>query len=104
MRLAGIHIKNWYEFFSLRILLKTLFHPWRQIVNRPVRDSSLKARFDSMVDNLVSRVVGFMVRIMTIIAGGIVIVLVVVASVFWFIMWPLLPLAPAILVFIGGLL
>lgn len=84
------------EIFSIDILLKTLFAPWKQIVTHAHADQSLKAKQQAFVDNIVSRVVGFWVRLFTLIAGILTITLVVVIGFILVVLWPLIPALPAV--------
>jgi hypothetical protein len=94
-------IEGTYLEFSVPILLRTLFSPWRRITSPP--GTSLEQKLRAVVDNAVSRAVGFSVRVMALIAaGGIIVTYAVVGSVL-LALWPLLPLAgPALIV--AGLL
>ncbi|HEX5395250.1 MAG TPA: hypothetical protein VFW52_02805 [Candidatus Saccharimonadales bacterium] len=75
--------------FSIPVLLKNLFAPWKQIVSLPGR--SLDDKFRAMVDNLVSRTIGFFVRMLTLIAAMVVICLSAALSLALAVVWPLLP-------------
>jgi len=82
--------------FSAPSLLRTLFAPWRRIVTYP--GAGLEAHVQAATDNLVSRLVGFVVRLMVLVSAGVILLLVLVFSVVEVVVWPLLPLAvPAIL-------
>jgi hypothetical protein len=76
--------------FSIAILLKTLFSPWKRIITDPGR--ALEDKLSATLDNLVSRIVGFFVRIFSLMAATVLIIgasvigLVIAAS------WPLVPL------------
>ena len=64
-------IKYTYHLFSIPYLLKTLFEPW----NRDISGSTgqdIRGQFESFINNLIARVMGFIVRTATIIAGIIV--------------------------------
>jgi hypothetical protein len=77
--------------FSVSILLGTLFAPWKRIVTPPGR--SIEQILRGMVDNLVSRTIGFFVRISVL---CIVVILTAIATVVGFVMvatWPLIPVA-----------
>jgi len=83
--------------FSVSQLLKTLFAPWRRIVTYPGR--SLGERFRALGDNLVSRVIGFIVRIIVLLAAAVTLLIIVVLTLAEVIIWPLLPLAvPGLLI------
>ena len=76
--------------FSLSLLLRTLFSPWRRIVS--VAGRGLDAKMHAMLDNLVSRCIGFVIRLFVILAAGVSMLAVFVAGVCMFVLWPLLPL------------
>jgi hypothetical protein len=81
--------------FSIPVLLKNLFAPWKQIVALPGR--SIDEKFRAVIDNLVSRTIGFFVRLLTLLAALIVITLSMLASLTLAVAWPLLP--PAVVYF-----
>ena len=83
--------------FSIFQLLKTLFSPWRRIISYPGR--SLEDKLRALVDNMFSRVIGFFVRLIVIIAAIVALIFVAAASFIEIIIWPLLP--PAVIVFIA---
>lgn len=87
--------------FSVTMLLRTLFSPWRRVVTYP--GSSLNAHLQALVDNLISRFVGFTVRIAVIITAGIMITGLAIVALIEVVAWPLVPLA-IILGIIKGLL
>lgn len=85
--------------FSVPILLRTLFAPWRRIITYP--GASIDAQFRAMVDNLVSRVVGFTVRIFVLIAAGSMLFVTSVIGGLWVVVWPTIPLAIPLLIYKG---
>lgn len=92
------------EFFSVGQLLSTLFSPFRQISASASSDGSIGGAFRSLVDQLISRIIGSFVRFFTIIFGLIVIALqavyeTVIMVAWWFL--PLLPIAGLILLATG---
>lgn len=97
VRLGGVA-----DTFSIDILIRTLFAPFRQISVGPVR-GSLDMQLRAIIDKLVSRVIGGIVRTMVLIAGSAVIALASVVGAIYIAVWPLLPLAPFV-VLIGVML
>ncbi len=87
--------------FSIPILLRTLFEPWRRIITPS--DGALSQRVRAMFDNLISRFVGFGVRILTLITGGIIMAGTLVIGGIIVILWPLLP-PIGVLLALGGFL
>ena len=89
----GHSIKNVQMEFAIPVLIRSLFAPWKQIVSLPGR--SLDEKFRSFIDNLVSRTIGFFVRLGTLLVAGAVIALSVIAGLAITLAWPLLPLLVA---------
>ncbi len=76
--------------FSVGTLLKTLFSPWRRIVT--VGAKGLDAKMRALLDNLVSRAVGFVVRIMVLMTAAVMTGLSIIFGVLIAVVWPLVPL------------
>ncbi len=80
------------QFFSLGLLLRTLFSPWRRIREYYSRGFDPKQYFEVLIINLIMRFIGFIIRIVTIFTGLFVELIVIIAGTFVFIIWLLLPL------------
>ncbi len=89
------------EAFSIKILLNTLFSPWKRIITYP--GASLDAKLRAWGDNLVSRCVGFVVRFIVLLAATLSFVGLSLLGLTELILWPLLPLV-AIALIVKGLL
>lgn len=92
------------EFFSVGQLFSTLFAPFRQISASGGSDGTFGGALRAFVDQLISRIIGSVVRLFTIIFGLIVIVLqalyqAIIMIAWWFL--PVLPIAGLILLAIG---
>jgi len=88
-----------YHFFSVEILLKTLFLPFRRLSGR---DSTQKQSiFERIVINVLMRIVGFGVRAITIIAGVTSVVLTNLFFIIFFVVWIFLPILVPILFLFG---
>jgi len=79
-----------WRMFSVPILVRTLFSPWRRIMSSPGR--SVNQLFSSMIDNTVSRLVGFVVRLFVLIAAFFVTLVAGIIGLTAVVLWPLLPL------------
>jgi hypothetical protein len=86
-----------YQTFSIPILLTTLFAPWHRILTPP--GGSLDEHMRALVDNAVSRLVGFMMRLITLFVGFLLLFAYATLGGIVLITWPLLPLlGPALIV------
>ena len=103
IRIVGARLLRIFDFFSLDLLLKTWFSPFRQIGTAQVQ-GSLGDQLRALGDRVVSKVIGGVVRTLTMIVGLVVLVVAVVAGAFEIIIWlvvPLLPVVGAILFAVG---
>lgn len=95
MKGLGRKLGNAMDFFSLGLLLKTLFEPFKQISGGTV-EGSPDARFQAFLDRLFSRVIGAVVRIGLLFVGVLIVALELVAGVALIVAWPIIPLLPII--------
>ncbi len=78
--------------FSIGLLIKTLFAPFRQIsADEQARGNNLAT---VITDKLVSRLIGCFMRTIMIIVGTITLILLAIVSAIRMLMWPLLPVLP----------
>lgn len=87
--------------FSVQQLLGTLFAPWRRIVTYP--GAGLDAKLRAWADNLFSRMVGFVVRLLVLFAAFLIMVAVMVVTAIELVIWPFVPLAVPGLLLAGAL-
>ncbi|HET8671908.1 MAG TPA: hypothetical protein VFM05_15210, partial [Candidatus Saccharimonadales bacterium] len=76
--------------FSIILLLRTLFAPWKRIVSMPGK--SLDAKLRATLDNLVSRLIGSVVRFGVLIVAGISTFAAFAAAALLAVVWPLMPI------------
>jgi hypothetical protein len=89
------------ETFSVNQLMKTLFAPWRRIITYP--GASLGEKFRAWGDNLFSRIIGFVVRLLVLFAATVVAIVIALLTVVELAVWPLVPLAVPGMLLIGVL-
>jgi hypothetical protein len=77
--------------FSGKTLLKTLFSPWKRVVTANNQNATIQDKFRAFEDNIISRFVGFWVRIFTLIAALVMLVVVGLVYLVLALVWPLLP-------------
>jgi len=81
------------DYFSISLLLSTLFAPFRQISAGSV-GGSISNQARALVDKTISRLIGAIVRISMVIIGLLVIVFQIIINVLLF--WPLIPILPVL--------
>lgn len=87
--MAGRRLRHLGEAFSVSSLLHTLFAPWRRIISYP--GASLDAKLRAMLDNLVSRCIGLVVRVVVLLAAAVVAVVAALVGLIQIVIWPLIP-------------
>ena len=92
-------ISGIWQKFSVPILLKTLFEPWRRIIEDA--GGSIQDKSRAFVDNLVSRFVGFSIRVIAIITALVLIIIASIMSVVLIVAWPLAPVLIPLSVIVG---
>lgn len=80
------------EYFSVSLLLKTFFSPWKKYNWRYPKIFSISVFLNTLVSNIFSRFLGAIVRSGLVIMGAIVQTVVFMAGVVVFILWEVLPL------------
>jgi len=84
------------NYFSVLTLLKTLFSPWRRYHESYGRIFEIGKNFQVFAFNLMSRTIGFLLRVFCILSALILEILIVFAGIIILLFWIFLP---AILVF-----
>lgn len=100
-RRVPARLRSIYLSFSVPILLATMFAPWRRIITPG--GGSLGQRGRALVDNLVSRVVGFVVRLLALVSAGLLVAVTAVGGGLLLVIWPLLPVLGVVMI-VWGLL
>jgi len=77
--------------FSVVLLLRTLFDPWKKDI-LSAENVSLDVRFKIWLNNLISRLIGFIVRLGTILVGLILTVLTFIVLTVGFFLWLAMPM------------
>ena len=79
------------DYFSLPLLLKTLFAPWRRYAWAYPRGFQPALFLEALVSNFISRVLGAFVRLGLVITGICAEALLVIGGIAAFILWLILP-------------
>lgn len=102
LKITGNFVRFGINFFSISLLLKTLFAPWRQYVWHYPRGFDFKAYASVFFSNLISRLIGAMARITLIVIGLITELIMLVIGLLLFFLWFLSGPLAIFLIFIGG--
>lgn len=92
------------DFFSLELLVKTLFTPFRLIDSYSTRGDSLDEKFRGLIDKLIACLIGGMIRSTVLIVGVFTIIATFVINLCQIVLWlvtPILPVIGAILLAMG---
>jgi hypothetical protein len=92
-----------FDYFSIELLLKTFFAPFRQISAGSVR-GPVGVQLRAFFDRLISRIIGAMIRTFMIIIGVVTIIFVSLLGALRIIAWifvPVLPIIGIVLTLIG---
>jgi hypothetical protein len=92
-------LRNWMdflwfltEFFSLGILLKTLFSPWERMNERYKGGLDIGNFAETILVNFLMRLVGFVIRALILLAGLFSIIVGIIMGAVIFVVWLLYPL------------
>ena len=95
-----------WHFFSISLLLKTLFQPFQRIHDTYTTDSDhvVEDFFGTLVVNGAMRVVGACMRLFLIALGAVVLAVELLLGLAVCALWPVLPVLCGALLFVGGAL
>ena len=82
------------DFFSMGLLLKTFFSPFRQISAYESDNASFQQQISEFFDKLLSRIIGAVVRFLILICGIVALTAMVAFGGVMLVIWPLMPLMP----------
>lgn len=99
-RSIKIITKKFLSSFSVGILLRTLFDPWKKDVIY-LQNASLDAQLKAFANNIFSRCIGFVMRFFTIIIGLVLTGIIFVVMTVLYLAWLLMPAIILALVILG---
>lgn len=88
-------LERLYDTFSLGLLVKTLFSPWRQISAGNVR-GPIGVQIRAFFDRLVSRLIGGFIRTITLIIGTVSLCCAAIFGIIRVALWPIIPALPVV--------
>lgn len=93
LKKISVRLDGTIDYFSMDLLVKTLFAPFRQISAGKV-DGSLEVKMRALIDRLFSRLIGAFVRSLLLVVGGVTIALQAVLALVMILLWLLVPFLP----------
>lgn len=81
-----------YNYFSIKLLFKNFFDPWKRMTDKYPTGFNLKLYFYAFLTNLIIRIVGMIMRTVLILAGLTCCILLVIFYPIVLIIWLLLPI------------
>lgn len=100
LRITGNYLWFTQNFFSMGLLSRTLFAPWRRLAISGGRGTG-ETFVGAVIVNTLMRVVGFGIRVITIVIGAVSLFGVIVLAALAFALWPLLPVIVFVVFFAG---
>lgn len=101
-RISGDFISFLFNFFSIPVLTRTLFSRWQMLGESYKKGFDIEEAFGIFALNFMMRVVGFVIRSITILVGLVVILFFLCVSASIFILWTFFPLV-VVVFFVSGL-
>lgn len=104
VELCGARLSRVSDNFSVTLLLRSLFAPFRQISAEGSQGAGLDAAFRAWLDKLISRCIGAIVRSVLIITGLLLMLCEALVAAARLLLWPLLPFLPVLgaVLMLGG--
>jgi hypothetical protein len=100
------HFKNFlwffYHFFSMPVLLRTYFEPWKRMEERYPKGLDIGGMASTFLINSMMRLIGALMRSVILLIGVIALAIVFCLGIACFVVWTVLPWL-ALLVFISGI-
>ena len=79
------------HFFSIGNLAKSLFAPWKRITEKPRKKWDFDAIAGALVVNFMSRVIGFLLRLILIFVGTIILLSMIMVGIAALVVWVFAP-------------
>lgn len=97
VRAVGQSLLGVYDYFSIDLLIRTLFAPFKQDSAGRV-DGPMNVQMKAFFDQLTSRLIGAVMRTILIVVGSVTLLLVTIWGLVRLVIWPIVPSLPAVAV------
>lgn len=85
------YIVVYFNYFSILIIVKTLFSPWKRISSSYGRGFDFKLFLETLIFNLMSRIIGFIIRVFFLLFGLLFEIFILIIGFLILIIWLSLP-------------
>jgi hypothetical protein len=92
LAITGNFLRFGNHFFSIKDLIVSLFDPWKKITEDYGKQFDFATYFNAFTGNLISRVIGFLVRLLFIAGFFVFEAVILVCAILVLVIWLLLPL------------
>jgi len=100
-RIVNNSIWFFYHFFSIPLLLKTLFHPWKNIVEKKKQGFDMNHIAERVAVNGLMRIVGIIIRLVTVTIGICFCIATFISGLVFTIFWFCAPLISVLSLIVG---
>ncbi len=90
-----------FHFFSIALLLKTFFQPFRRIQEEKTKTFNLQEIGENLAINLMMRLVGMLLRLVILSLGLVIIFLFFLGGLIFYVFWTAFPVAALILILLS---
>ncbi|MCL4427363.1 hypothetical protein M1534_03360 [Patescibacteria group bacterium] len=102
IRVTRLWLRALNNYFSISILLRTLFYPWHRDVSTYEKGTGISERLNAWANNLISRGIGAIARLVVVLIGAISMAAVFAVGIIVVIGWFFVPLFILLIIGIGA--
>lgn len=82
----------YFDYFSISVLIKTFFSPWKRVTEDYGRGFDIKKIVETLLFNIMSRIIGAIIRLFFLIIGLIFEIIIIISGFLFFILWIIFPI------------
>jgi hypothetical protein len=90
------------HFFSIPQLLRSWIAPWKRITEERTKAWDIEDFFGSLIINLISRIIGFIMRTVVLLIGTISLLLSLLSGVVVYVVWTIAPALIILMIIMGA--
>ncbi len=90
-----------YNFFSVSVVLRSFFSPWKRLNEQYEKGSGLEGIFSAFIVNTMMRIVGMIIRGVTLLIAGLALFFGISFSIVFLVLWAFVPFIVVLFVYQG---